>query len=392
MPPDPPSSSTRGMLVVTVDRLPAWMLSSWGATWVSTPAFDALAATGLTLDRLLATGCDPAATLSDLAAGGGLWRAARAAGWSAVLVTDDPRLPERPPGVDLVEAVATPVTRSAADDEATNLARLFARAHEVVAGGRHRLVWCHASSLGVAWDAPTARREAYADPEDPPPPAGAAVPSFFVTAETDPDAVMGWRQAFAGQLTLLDRCLGGLVERVRGLGSAWTIAVIGLRGMPLGLHGEVGCPGGTSASGRPYGEWVHLPAIIVDPEGRMAAQRYGDLVAPIDVGATLLEVLGAPVPDGCHSLGGLFVEWRHDPRDRVIVDCGEAVAVATPGWHLVGEPAAGGARAFRLFAKPDDFFELSDVADRCPAVVEELATLLEPGMAARPLSAVARGG
>jgi hypothetical protein len=30
----------------------------------------------------------------------------------------------------------------------------------------------------------------------------------------------------------------------------------------------------------------------------------------------------------------------------------------------------------RLFAKPDDFFELSDVADRCRAVADELAAAL----------------
>jgi hypothetical protein len=29
----------------------------------------------------------------------------------------------------------------------------------------------------------------------------------------------------------------------------------------------------------------------------------------------------------------------------------------------------------RLFAKPDDYFELCDVADRCPDVAEELGRL-----------------
>ncbi|NBT13272.1 MAG: hypothetical protein EBS56_06790 [Planctomycetia bacterium] len=398
-----------GLVVVTIDRLPAWMLSAWGATWVSTPVFDGLAARGITFDRLIATDADPLATLAALAGdadtrgAGELLNVAAAAGWPAVLLTDDARLPERTPGVELVEVLATPAVQPAADEAATNLGRLFARAGAVVTAGRHRLVWCHAGSLGVAWDAPPAYREAYVDPEDPPPPSGAGVPHFPVTAETDPDLVMGCRQAFAGQLSLLDRCLGGLVDAVRGLGPAWGLAVIGLRGMPLGLHGAVGCSLPDDATARPYGEWVHLPAVIVAAHGghermeRMAGQRYGGLVTPADIGATLIDLTFGRRPPGrdggdARSLAGLFTDWSHEPRDRVLVRAGAGRAVVTRGWHLVAEPATDTtAPPPRLYVKPDDFFELSDVADRCPDVAEELAGLLAPGAAERPLSAHAIG-
>ena len=383
-----PSPRAAGLLVVTVDRLPAWMLSAFGATWVSTPAFDGLAAAGVAFDRLIATGVDPGATLADLTRHGRVWEAARAGGWPAVIVTDDPRLPERPHGVDLIGVPAVPTDRPAEDDADTNLGRLFARACDVVAAGRHRLVWCHAGSLGVAWDAPCSYREAYVDPEDPPPPSGAAVPSFAVDAHTDPDVVMGCRQAFAGQLTLFDACLGGLVAAVRGSGPAWAVAVVGLRGMPLGLHGHVGAAAPVDARGRPFSEWVHVPAIIVAADGAMAGQRYGGLVTPADVGATLVD-LAAPAAtspavgphDGGRSLKGLFADWSHEPRDRVIVAAGAERAVVTHGWHLVAGRSPEGERVVRLFAKPDDFFELSDVADRCPAVADELAAALEPGAA-----------
>lgn len=372
-----------GLLVVTVDRLPAWMLSTWGATWVSTPAFDGLAAAGITLDRLIATGVDPRATLADLMHHGRVWEAARARGWPAVIVTDDLRLPERPPGVDVVEVPAVPTDQPAEDDSATNLGRLFARACDVVATGRHKLVWCHAGSLGVAWDAPLGLREAYADPEDPPPPSGAAVPSFAVDAETDPDVVMGCRQAFAGQLTLLDACLGTLVAAVRMLEPAWAIAVVGLRGMPLGLHGHVGPLAAADTSGRPFSEWVHLPAIVASADGAMAGQRFGGLTTPADVGATLVDLAASPSGacasasrDDGRSLTGLFVDWSHEPRDRVIVAAGEERAIVTDEWHLVVGRSPEGERVGRLFAKPDDFFELSDVADRCRAVADELAAAL----------------
>ena len=63
----------QGLLVVTIDRLPAWMLPAWGATWVSAPAIDGLAARGLVFDRLLATSLDPRDTSRDLAAAGAVW-------------------------------------------------------------------------------------------------------------------------------------------------------------------------------------------------------------------------------------------------------------------------------------------------------------------------------
>jgi hypothetical protein len=392
----PDATSAGGLLIVTVDRLPAWMLSSYGATWVSTPACDRLAAAGITLDRLIATSVDPRTTLADLTAHGRLWSAAAAAGWPAVLVTDDPALPERPTGVEIVEVRAAPASRPADEPAATHLARLFGRAQEVVSAGGRRLVWCHAGSLGVAWDAPLSYREAYADPDDPPLPAGGDVPNFSVTRDTDPDIVMGYRQAFAGQLTLFDACLGGLVDAVRAVRPTWTIAVIGLRGMPLGLHGQVGCTTPADTGGKLYGEWVHLPAILVAADGRMAGQRSADLVTPADVGATLIDLAGlaavssATTPGDARSLVGLFTEWRHAARDRVIVRAGDSTAIVTRGWHLVAEPSADGTTVPRLFAKPDDFFELSDVADRCPAVAEELLAALAAG-ADMPLSADALG-
>ena len=51
-----------GLLLVTVDRLPAWILPAYGTTWVSTPAIDALAASGMRFDRFYTTApvCSPA--------------------------------------------------------------------------------------------------------------------------------------------------------------------------------------------------------------------------------------------------------------------------------------------------------------------------------------------
>jgi arylsulfatase A-like enzyme len=420
------------LLVVTVDRLPAWMLAAYGATWVATPALDSLAARGVVFDRVITPSVAARDTLHHLLTAGAatdqslgqtLLAAAMAGGWQPVVVTDDAAVAASmtagdagpAAGVRLVEAVAKQTVEN--DDTQTSIARLVDAALEVIASGEHRLVWCHVGSLGVAWDAPERYRDRYIDPADPPPPSGACVPGFAVDANTDPDLVVGIRQVFAGQVTLLDSQLGRLFAAVRkGKATAagdWSVLVVGVRGLPLGLHGWVGV-GGREL---PYGELVHVPAIFADATGRMAAQRYGGLVVPADLAATLADLvaqepgprpqasavdrasdpvlprdptlsrgpaLDAVAPWRGVSLASLFEHWSAAFRDRVIVMGPDGVAIVTPEWHgllSVGpapeEMKPADDQRIRLFAKPDDFFELADVANRCGDVAGALEALLE---------------
>ncbi len=359
------------LLVVTIDRLPAWILSAYGATWVATPAIDRLAARGVVFDGLVATSDDPRDAVQGLLA----WAAGQTA--AVAVVTDDPAVVDGAcwGAVTVVPIVSPP--SPAADEPTTNLARLFAATAAIVGQRRHEVVWCHAGSLGMSWDAPHGFREAYLDPEDPPPPPGAAVPDVAVTPATDPDLITGLRHVFAGQITLLDRCLGHVIDAA---GDRCTILVAGVRGMPLGLHGRLG-PGPLP----PYAELVRLPAIFVDGAGRMAGQRYGGLVTPADFGQTLAETAGLAVasphdPWQGRSLTSLFTDWTATTRDRVIVTGSEGVAVVTPAWHLIRLPLAE-EPVLRLYAKPDDCFDLCDVADRCPADIEGLRPIVEAAAA-----------
>jgi len=151
-----------------------------------------------------------------------------------------------------------------------------------------------------------------------------------------------------------------------------------------------------------------LPAILVDHRGRMAAQRYGGLVLPADLGCTLRELIDpgsgasreADDPRRGRSLADLFAAgrfeaWTAGCRDRAICRGEHGTAVATPAWHLVLPRDVPGPPRPRLYAKPDDYFEVSDVADRCPEVAEELAALVagDPRRAwTTSLSAAARLG
>jgi hypothetical protein len=400
--PAPPA----GLLIVTVDRLPAWILPAFGCTWASTPNLDGLAGRGLVLDRVIAGGDDPHDTLAALAGRGPedhaawpLLEAAAARGWSPAVVTDDESFAARlPTGVATRSVPAAAVPQIAASADETNLGRLAAAAAAIAAGGVHRLIWLHAASLGSAWDAPEEFRSTYLDPDDPPPPPGAAVPQVRVTATTDPDLVAVLRQVFAGQVTLLDHCLGRLVDAVRAdrPDAAWTMLVAGVRGMPLGLHGVIG-----PLPLAPFGELVQMPAVLVDHHERMAAQRYGGLVTPADLGTTLVELVGGTRTGGDdprhgRSLVPLLDEWRLSPRDRVLAVTNHGVALATTAWHLVLPTVAADKPV--LYAKPDDYFEACDVADRGSGVAEELAAVAALAVSDRrtawttPLSAQALSG
>ena len=380
------------LLLVTVDRLPAWIVPAWGATWVSAPALDALAGRGVVFDRLIAPSLDPGQTLDAL--GGALVTAAARAGLRPTLVTDDAAFAARwaaeGEGVALSVTVVPAVVprRSARRAEETNLGRLFAAARGLLAGGEESIVWVHAGSLGLAWDAPESFREPYLDPDDPPPPEGVAVPSLRIDADTDPDLVMGHRQRLAAQVSLLDRCLGELVAALSApplSAEAWTICFAGVRGMPLGLHGLVGVPGGDAAE-MPFGESLHLPALVVDGRGRMAGQRYPGLVMPADVGETLREIVGLPArlpataEEPARPMSDLLDTWTHDDRDRVIGVVPGGMAVVTTHWFYLEEDVTDAEARRRLHAKPDDFFEVADVSSRCPEV---MATLREIAAAAR---------
>lgn len=337
-------SPTPRLLAVTIDWLPAWMLPVYGATWVAAPAVDSIAAAGVVFDRVLA------------------------------------------PSVCVAETRKTLVPFTDALERAGRLAHAsdLDVAAEFVRLGRHDAVLCHLDGLGRAWDAPAELRERYRDPEDPPAMEGSVPPCFFVDEHADPDRLTVVRQAFAAEVTAIDRRLGRLLEAVADSPSPWHVCVAGTGGMPLGLHGQVGIPS-ADACVAPYGERVHLPVILREASGRMAGQRYPGLVSASDIGATLGEWLGlAPAADAAaaRSLAGLFESWTASTRERLFVRGHAAAAMATPEWHLVAAWPQGKEAAVRasLFAKPDDWFEVTDVADRCSAEAEALlrACLADP--------------
>ncbi len=389
-----------GWLLVTVDRLPAWMLSPFGATWASNPTICQLASAGLTCDRVLAGTTHSSQTLEELAMGysaackdtaAGPLAAAEARGWNVTVVTDAgdqfSGLSSQFSNMNVVSIAPQQLPVTVETEEKSSCGRVVSAAVHEFEKGKTDLLWCHLGSLGVSWDAPQVWRDSFFDEDDPPPGNSAEIPEFAVTQETDPDRVSSVRQIFAGEIAHMDEWLGRLVTSVSARWQRFGMLLLGLRGLPLGLHGQVGIGPDEPA---PYTELSHLPAILVDPTDRQASQRYGGLLMPADLGATVGELIVGEecantfsdrlekIPQGVgRSIQRLFGDdarlWRRGFRDRVCCVSGGGRALTVAGWSLV-EPRD---KQPKLFMKPDDFFDLSDVADRSREVTEALADCLD---------------
>ncbi|MDH3718187.1 MAG: sulfatase-like hydrolase/transferase [Planctomycetota bacterium] len=371
---------------IVVDRLSAGFLGAYGNTWIDTPHIDHFASQSTVYDQTLidsprlpvlydsfwrgshALVARPAAALP------GLLQAAGTATW---LLTDDAEVAdlELAAAFDSRMLVDLPDEPRIADDvAATHFAEFFAAAAgQLSAIERPTLLWLHTRGLATTWDAPLLFREAYAGEEDPAAPDTADVPGLRLEAEFDPDELLGYAHAYAGQVTLLDDCLGGLFQSLdeQGLADNTLVLLVAARGFPLGEHGRVGAVQGDTEGEPLYGELIQVPLIVRAP-GAKGSTRSQQLIQPLDVYATLVDWLNGPErADDLPLAMNLLKQARPDRQRRtraVASGDGGQWALRTPDWLL--RHAAD--ERLELYVKPDDRWEINDVADRCPEVVAAL--------------------
>jgi len=375
------------------DRLHAGYVGAYGNSWINTPTLDRLAAGSLLFDRALVDSPDLDRLIRSY------WQGLHAmcpetesesarpslpallgeAGVATALMTDEPRVARHRLAGDFDEVIEIEPpwrVRAASAVERTHFARCFLRLIDWLEAARGPFcLWCHFGALGTTWDAPPAFRQAYREEGDPPPPDGAVPPDRRLADGFDPDELLGVVQSYAGQVTLLDTCLGAFLDFYESLPTATEtlLALTAARGFPLGEHGRVG-----ACDGALFGELLHVPWMIQFPDDAGAAVRRPHLIEPADLWATLLDWwhVAAPASPTAESLlplaGDCFnVRGGHAERDRLcILGSDGQKAIRTPAWYLRehAEP--------ELFAKPDDRWEVNNVAARCPEVVECLRDAL----------------
>jgi hypothetical protein len=374
-------------VIVVVDRLGAGFLGPYGNTWVETPSLNQLAAESLLvetvisdspdLDRIYRSwwyGCHAMQQRPRQAES--LVALARSSGLPTTLLSDAAALLDDPRAAAFDERIslARPAPdRPAAKIEQTRLAELFmtaaARLAELESPG---LFWIHARGMGGCWDAPLDLREQYRDEEDPEPYSRAAPPEKDLGRRSDPDELLRIEHAYAAEVFVFDAALGMLLEVLdqHPCSEETLLVVTSPRGYPLGEHGVVGSLGDAL-----HAELLQVPLLIRPPEASFAATRLQMLAQHHDLHATLANWLGIPC--------GQPRDWRTDLRAIAggepipQTNCAFAVgtgerAVRTPAWFM--RETQGDQRA--LYAKPDDRWEINEVANRCVDIADELADLI----------------
>lgn len=397
-------------IVLIIDGLQAGFVGCYGNTWVDTPALNRLAAEGCCFDFAMADSVRIEALNRSYWTGSHLlahdvFRPAQGAGLLGgglqgvrrTLVSDAPEVfpPELVEPFDAHIVVPLPATAApAASIDATHTAEFFTAAIEQVnqyehdarasgSTGDSQLLWLHTRGLNGPWDAPLELREQLRDEEDPPPRDTADVPSWILPEDHDPDDLLQIVQAYAAQVMLIDHGIGWLLEALDRRPAADTLLIVaGARGFALGEHGWVGradvaLPGGLT---RLHGELLHVPLLVRVPDQRAASVRNSSLVQPADIYATLSDWFGSAseVPALDHPASGVsLLPLAHDDRlaARQLTVAADLetneFAARTNIWQLLQSVAGE-----RLYVKPDDRWEVNDVADRAVEITTDLAEAL----------------
>ncbi len=103
-----------------------------------------------------------------------------------------------------------------------------------------------------------------------------------------------YRSQYAGEVSLVDRWFGDLVEKVDDLGlfDNTTMIVLSDHGEPLGEHGIV-----KKVRPWPYEELSHFPLLVRPPDGtEPGGTRVKQFVSMPDIMPTILDILGVPIP------------------------------------------------------------------------------------------------
>ncbi len=403
----------RSAIVIVIDRLGAGFLGPYGNTWLETPALNHLASDSVLVETALADASDLSRIYRSFWSGShalstipvpatqGLARLVEQAGIQAALLTDDPSLLRHPlaEGFGQQVSLALPAPRSPASSVSdTQVAQVcFAAIEWLASATEPSLLWLHAQGMNGAWDAPRDLAEQFRDEDDPAAYAETTPPCYRLAEDYDPDEVLSIMHAYAAQVAVVDACLGMLLTALaeHPLAEETLVIFTSSRGYPLGEHGHIG-----PSDHELFGETLQVPWLMRHPQRQAAGMRLQTLVQPGDLFATLADWFHLPAGEGPlwgRSVLQLAADEQAWTREGAFAVGADERAVRTPAWflHVADsskslsekgsdplEATEEGQTPFRtdsklqLYAKPDDRWEVNEVANRCGEIPQELHDVL----------------
>jgi arylsulfatase A-like enzyme len=370
------------VLVLAANGLHCHWLGPYGNEWVSTPAFDALAVEAVVFDQHYAD--DPSPAGSARTSAPGLLQALRAGRVTTALVDDRKDRPPDSREWDLVVRT-NPASHPTPGDA---LITAVESALDQLSSHSPWLLWIETDRLVPPWDFDAETYQHYAsatarfgDDEE----SSADLPAAItnpITNRLAADDDLGWHRlhnSFAAALTSFDAELDVLIEvwRERQLDRTAAWVLTSGHGWPLGEHGVVG-PHGS----RMHTELVHLPLLIRFPEHREGMRRVSAFTQSPDLAPTLADLfgIGQTIAWQGRSLMPLTSGSSTQIRDLVRSSSARASHIErglrTPDWtFLPAAPQTGAPQ--RLYRRPDDIWEVNDLAPRHPDECDRLAALLD---------------
>ncbi|MBC7817991.1 MAG: sulfatase-like hydrolase/transferase [Planctomycetaceae bacterium] len=359
-------------IVLALDQLSRRCLGCYGHEWIETPNLDRLAACGTVFDQCFASPADEP-PLRDATA-------------SCI-----EQLKRDGVSVRWLSEAAEPAVGDVEDLSKTSLAQLVNQAEQSLLELSQEpespwLLWLESRGIGWPGLATTQFVELYADELD-----------------DVPADLMAFREievAYATLLTQFDHLLGRLLANIERLfGDAPPLLIVmATHGQPVGesdmLAPFVKPSSEFSSDANSFrDELVHPPLLISGATGETLGSRRSELVVPADVWPTLGDWFGISptmsVDRDERSLLPLLQNSECVPRSELYLRDDEGGAAVRTGEFFFIQPEAAaqsdeGDSSGWLFLKPEDAWEVNDVATQYPDQVTKLRTALRDWLKTQP--------
>ncbi|MCL2744666.1 MAG: sulfatase-like hydrolase/transferase, partial [Planctomycetaceae bacterium] len=241
-------------------------------------------------------------------------------------------------------------------------------------------LWMHLPGFRGLWDFPSSYRNKHRHIKDDPPPYMEVHPPKFLTVDSPenigfylPDRIQSVVEAYSGGIAVLDDSLAMLLDAAENgdFGNNTAIILFSVRGFSIAEHGKIGITDDY------YSENIGLPLFIRFPQNICAENRSSVLLTQNDLAEFFTEIHSGIDKNPPHIASLVLENAEESSLRKYIKFAGTSSqkAVITPDWFFrqVSETQLSEQKVtFELYVKPDDYWEVNNVASRCPEIVESL--------------------